>query len=115
MVTKFSAMDHVTISGVSWCLTDATKDAIQGTARKHAAAHAISKAVDYAEAFVGAKKEHVKPIWVDESGYYNQSTRPHLHREKGVRSVQANVEELQFEPEDVKMEANVSVKFQVEY
>lgn len=43
-------MDHITISGVSWCLTDATKDATQGTAHKHAAAHVV----DYAEAFVGA-------------------------------------------------------------
>ena len=108
-------MDHVTIYSVTWSLTDATKDAIQGTARKRAAQHAIAKAVDYAEVFVGAKKEDVKPYYVGEHSYYTQSTRPHLHREKGVGSVTAGVEELQFEPEDVKMEASVDVKFRVEY
>ena len=108
-------MEHVTISSVTWSLTDATKDAIQGTARKRAAQHAIAKAIDYAEVFVGAKPEDVKPFHVHEDSYYNQSTRPHLHRGKGVRSVSAAVEELQFEPEDVKMQATVTAKFQVEY
>lgn len=108
-------MENVTVSQVTWALTDATKDAIQGTARKRAAAHALSKAYDYAEAFIGAKKEDVKPFHVHEEPYYGHSTRPQLHREKGVRSVRAATEELQFEPEDVRMEATVTVKFMVDY
>jgi uncharacterized protein YggE len=108
-------MENVTISNVTWALTDVTKYAIQGTARKQASEHAIAKAIDYAEAFVNADPNFVKPVHVHEEPNYSQSTRPHLHREKGFRNVTTGSEELMFEPEDVRMEVTVAVKFLVEY
>jgi uncharacterized protein YggE len=115
LATRFSAMQNITITNVTWALTDSTKDSIQGSARKQAAESAKEKAIDYAEAFIGVGPEKVKPFNVHEEPYYSQSTRPHLHREKGVRSVRANSEELMFEPEDVRYEITVTAKFLVEY
>jgi uncharacterized protein YggE len=115
LATQFSAMDHVKISRIDWDLTDATLDGLKGGARKRAAQDAIAKAIDYAEAFAGVGREKVRPVTVSESTYYNQSTRPQLHYGKGMRGRVTGSEELQFEPEDVRLEVTVTAKFHVEF
>jgi uncharacterized protein YggE len=107
-------MEHIKISSIDWHLTDATLDSIRGGARKNAAQDAIQKAVDYAEAFVGAGKDKVRPVTVSENQYYTQSTRPHLHYGKGMRGHITGQEELQFEPEDVSLDVKVDCKFLVD-
>ncbi|KAF2201226.1 hypothetical protein GQ43DRAFT_463339 [Delitschia confertaspora ATCC 74209] len=119
IATQFSAMDHVRISDITWSLTDITLEAIKGGARKKAAIEAIQKARDHAEVFAGIEaeeelKKRVRPVTVSEERYYAQSTRPHLHVGKGQRGRRAVREELQFEPEDVKMEVVVNAKFVVD-
>jgi uncharacterized protein YggE len=114
LATEFSAMDHIKILSIDWRLTDATLHSIRGGARKNAARDAIQKAVDYAEAFVGADKDKVRPVTVKEDQYYSQSTRPHLHYGKGMRGHKTGQEELQFEPEDVSLDVKVECKFLVD-
>jgi hypothetical protein len=113
LATQFSAADNIKVSNIEWKLTDATSNAIKGGARKRAARDAIAKAADYAEVFMGVGLEGVKVISMNENSYYSQSTRPQLHYGKGQRGRLAEKEELQFEPEDVRLEVTISAKFAV--
>lgn len=119
LATKFSAMNNVRISRINWCLTDDTLASIKGGARKLAAQDAIQKACDYAAVFAGLEEEHmgkVKALEIKEDQYYSQSTRPQLHYGKAQRHSMTNTnkEELQFQPEDVRLEVKVNAKFVVE-
>jgi uncharacterized protein YggE len=116
LTTQFSGMPNVTIQRIEWHLTDATKASIEERARKHAAQHAIEKARNYAEAFAGVANEdlgrRVKAVEVVDKGYYKTDTRPQLHYGKGLRrGAVERSDELQFQPEDVRMELNVEAKF----
>ena len=121
LATEFSAMNNIKIQKIDWHLTDDTLASIQGEARKRAANDAIARAHDYAEVFAGVNPEElrkrVKTISVKENNYYQQSTRPQLHR--GKRQIAeglmlAGKEELQFQPEDVRLSVSVEGTFVVE-
>lgn len=122
LATDFSAMENVKIQKIEWHLTDATLTSINGEARKRAAADAIQRAYDYAEVFAGVKKQdlkaRVKAVSVKEDSYYSRDTRPQLHIGKrqmyveGVREY--GKEELQFQPEDVRLSVKVDGTFVVE-
>ncbi|RDL41695.1 uncharacterized protein BP5553_01674 [Venustampulla echinocandica] len=118
IATRASAMEHVKVSRVDWALTDETSDAIKGGARKRAAEDAIQRAWDYAEVFgkipPAELEARVLPVRVTEQSFYSKSTRPQLHYGKGMRGSKTGREELQFEPEDVKLEATVTANFVVE-
>jgi hypothetical protein len=61
--------------------------------------------------------QKVKAVSVEESGYYTTSTKPQLHYGKMQRARRVGVPEsteLQFQPEDVRLEVKVSGKFVVE-
>lgn len=121
LATQFSAMQNISIDRIDWKLTDATLDAIKGGARELAARNAIQKARDYAEVFAGLGADEletkVKAVVVTENQYYEQSTRPQLHYGKMQRARGEEVvdrRELQFEPEDVRLEVKIDGRFQVE-
>jgi predicted secreted protein len=122
LATRFSAMTDVKIQRIEWKLTDATLASIQGATRKRAAEDAIQKARDYAEAFANVQEadfpKKVRAFEVREDGYdsYRQSTRPQLHYGKGQRLSRRDLEseELQFQPEDVRLEVKVHTKFSVD-
>jgi hypothetical protein len=118
LATQLSAMENVRVESVSWRLTDATQHAITSTARKAAAHDAIQRARDYAEVFAGLSADEatrkVRAVCIDESGYYTTSTKPQLHYGKSQRTIKERKStELQFQPEDVRLEARVSGKFVV--
>jgi uncharacterized protein YggE len=118
LATRFSAMKNVKIAKIEWALTDDTANGIRGGARKRAAQDAIQRAYDYAEVFAGVSaaeaKKKVKPLSVNENHYYQMSTRPQLHYGKGQRGTRSGREELQFEPEDVRLDVTITAKFAVE-
>ncbi|ORY17257.1 hypothetical protein BCR34DRAFT_555731 [Clohesyomyces aquaticus] len=116
LAMELSSMKNVKIQKIDWRLTDATSESIHNIARKAAAKNAITKAHDYAEVFAGVKtedlSEKVKAMDISERSYYNQSTTPQLHHGKGQRFVKRE-KELQFQPEDVRLEVQVTAKFVV--
>jgi uncharacterized protein YggE len=120
LATQFSTMETIQIKRITWKLTDATLASIEGGARKRAAQNALQRARDYAEVFADLSTEdaarRVKAVDVKENDYYQQSTKPQLHYGKMQRSNGKLVdkEELQFEPEDVRLEVKVTGKFVVE-
>ncbi|KAF2469506.1 uncharacterized protein BDR25DRAFT_50156 [Lindgomyces ingoldianus] len=118
LATKFSAMENIKIQKINWCLTDDTLNGIRGSARKLAAQDAIQRGWDYAEVFARVPAEDlakkVVATSVKEETYYSQSTRPQLHYGKKLRMEGTHPqgrEELQFQPEDVRLEAKVSARF----
>lgn len=120
LATQFSAMDNTRIERITWHLTDVTFHSIQGGARKRAAEDAIQRARDYAEVFAGVPAEELKTrvraVEAKENNYYQQSTRPQLHYGKAqrFRGTMEDAQELQFQPEDVRLEVKVDAKFIVE-
>lgn len=120
LATQFSRMENVRIERITWKLTDMTLESIEGGARKRAAQNALQRARDYAEVFADLSTEEavrkVKAVDVKENQYYQQSTRPQLHYGKAQRALEMvmNKAELQFEPEDVRLEVKVDGKFVVE-
>jgi hypothetical protein len=120
LATQFSAMENIRIHRITWALTDATLASIEGGARKRAGQDALQRARDYAEVFADLSTEDavakVKAIEVKESQYYQQSTRPQLHygKKQRIRGALLERAELQFEPEDVRLEIKVEGKFVVE-
>lgn len=120
LTTQFSAMENVRIDRIDWRLTDATLHSIEGGARKGAARDAIQKARDYAEVFAGISAEEaktrVKAVEVKESRMYQQITRPQLHYGKAqrVRETVLDTTELQFEPEDVRLDVSIDGTFRVD-
>jgi uncharacterized protein YggE len=120
LATQFSAMETIHIKSITWKLTDATFASIEGGARKRAAQNALQRAHDYAEVFADLSTEdavrRVKAVDVKEDQYYQQSTKPQLHYGKKQRMFGEVVgrDELQFEPEDVRLDVKVTGKFVVE-
>jgi hypothetical protein len=120
LATQFAAMDTVHIKHINWRLTNATLVSIEGGARKDAAQNALQRARNYAEVFADISEEdaarRVKAVDVKEDQYYQQSTKPQLHYGKKQRTYGTVVDktELQFEPEDVRLDVKVTGKFIVE-
>lgn len=117
LATQFSAMENVRIQRIDWNLTDRTYDSIKSGARKLAAEDAMQRAYDYAAVFAGVAKEEVgkkvRAVHVKESNSYYQSTRPQLHYGKMMRGAKVASHELQFQPEDVRLQVNVDGRFEV--
>jgi uncharacterized protein YggE len=117
LATQFSAMKNIKISQIAWELTNDTHNSLKSVVRKLAAEDAIEHAHDYAEVLEGVPRDEclrrVRPFEVNESNNYYRSTRPQLHYGKGQRGARVDTQDLQFEPEDVRLETTVSVKFVV--
>ncbi len=115
--TKVSAMDNVSVSEISWRLTDETALRASAAARKVAGKNAVERAYDFAQAVCdvpgAACAARVVPVDVTEDDYYKHSTRPQLHYAKGLRGISTGNHELQFEPEDVSVEVSVTARFEV--
>lgn len=120
LATQFSAMENIRIERTNWLLTDATQDSIKRDARKRAAQDAFQRARHYAEVFADVAPEEVKDkvqaVEVKGGPYYQQSTRSKLHYGtiKKHRSTLMAAADLQFEPEDVRLEIKVDGKFAID-
>lgn len=128
--TRLSNSQHVKIKNIDWALTEPTKKAFESELRKMAAKDALQRARDYAEA-LGLTT--VKPIELDEqpiSPYFGSrfDNRPRKMKQM-ARTASAglysssvptdedddegqNFEDVFFQPEEVKMQASVSMKFE---
>lgn len=110
--SSMSTMDFVTVNDIQWRLTDATRASLGTKSRKDAIKNAVAKARDYADAL---GKSHVIATEV-EDGYASSS----YGASGGVRLMSAAQqrgsvgEELSFEPEDVTLNCQVTVKFTAE-
>ena len=125
LATQLSAMENIRVESVDWRLTDKTQHSITSTARKAAAHDAIQRARDYAEVFANLSTEEaerkVKAVLIEENSFYTTSTKPQLHYGKsrhygrsGRVPRESKSTELQFQPEDVRLEVKVTGKFVVE-
>ena len=114
VATTLSSMPHVSIRSIDWRLTDKTKDGLGSQARKDAIGDAMKKAQDYAEAIGGGK---LAPFEVTEGAALNAaSAYQPQQRLMAVRaSGGAYGDELNFEPEDVSVVSNITVKFSAEW
>ncbi|KAL9095091.1 MAG: hypothetical protein Q9165_002694 [Trypethelium subeluteriae] len=126
IATDLTTQQFVTVNGVTWGLTDVTRDALACENRRNAVANAIAKARDYATAAVG---EHAVVRAVDlkelqdgsetgagrvmPQGMGGMMQMPQmLQSQTGpVPSVHGG---LNFRPQDVDLQAKVKVKFSVE-
>ncbi|KAL9079762.1 MAG: hypothetical protein Q9157_001383 [Trypethelium eluteriae] len=125
IATDLTTQPFVTVSGVTWGLTDITRDALASENRRRAVTHAIEKARDYATAAVS---EHSVVRVVDlkelQDGSEMGSRRAMpqelggmmqmpqmLQTQSGLSSVQGG---FNFRPQDVDLQAKVKVKFFVE-
>ncbi|KAJ4313867.1 hypothetical protein N0V94_006733 [Neodidymelliopsis sp. IMI 364377] len=121
LASELAAMKNVKIDRLTWALTDDTRKSLMGGARIRAAQDAMQRARDYAEAFTGLSAEEtatrVKAKEArEQNNNYCSSTRPKLHYGKRQRAY-GKVEEtseLQFQPEDVRLEVRVDCKFAID-
>src|SRR5436305_2192398 len=111
LATSLSTMPHVAISSIEWRLTDATKASLASNCRQEAVKYAVVKARDYAAVLgrVGLEATEV----IDSNGYYGGSP-PGFTRSAaraGYYGGHQQDEVLDFEPESVQLNSNVTVKF----
>jgi uncharacterized protein YggE len=114
LATDFSSMKNIRILRVVWYLIDGTIEHVSATARKRAAEDAVAKAADYAVAFAGATRTRLRPTSVQETKYNVLKSRPVAGRfrvSEELGGPPAATWELQYEPEDVRVEVQVSAKF----
>lgn len=119
-------MEHVSIERIEWRLTEATKAAIGAEGRVGAMRDAVARARDYFEAMagegvldVGADGEGERGIRAAEvvEGHGNLSSRGRVDAMRFMSSTRmgGGVEEegIDFAPEDVHCECQITVKFEV--
>jgi len=118
IVSDLAKLPHVQIRGLSWSLTDATREATQTEARAAAVKDAIKQAKEYAAA-VG--KKNVVPVEMtgeaDGGGFGSPFGRVAAQMPTGALfgSASRGLEErINFEPQDVDVGASVRVRFEGE-
>lgn len=122
LATQLGGMDNVTIVDTDWRLTDTTRASIESETRRAAAKHAVQKAHDYAQAFLGVAEadlgKRVRVTDINETSHYSEPSRAAQLRcrQRGASRVPMprNTDEINFQPEDVKFEVSVDAQFLVE-
>jgi uncharacterized protein YggE len=114
IATELSTMEFVRINNISWRLTDATKEGLGSQSRIAAVENALMKAKDFAKP-LGEKVP--RAVELTEQGF-TTSTASHMRARKGMRTdtgtSDPRTDGMEFEPEDVQLSANVTVKFVVD-
>ncbi|KAF7188632.1 hypothetical protein HII31_10294 [Pseudocercospora fuligena] len=125
--TKVSALPHVEVQNIEWILTPATEKSFKSQLRKDAAKDAIEKARDYCEA-TGCK--NLRPVELNEGNVYMPTTRSGMvyaaafapgevrEEEEGDEEMLGagpQDEDLEFEPQEIKMSLDVTMKFLADF
>jgi len=110
-VSDVAVLDGVSIDGIRWELTDATRDAVLRDVRSEAARDATARASDYAAA-LGFGEPQLTSL-------YEDGLRPHVGPDGGGSSrmfaMRADAEggaQLELRPEDLEIEAIVTADFE---
>ncbi|KAL2807815.1 hypothetical protein BJX63DRAFT_411086 [Aspergillus granulosus] len=114
VATELSGMPLVNIDGVEWKLTDVSKRELARRVRSLAGKDALERAEDYASTFGKQRVAVVEVLeeggWRDGAGFGVHSARRAVAR----RDSADGGEGLSFQPEEVEVSAEVSVKFVTE-
>lgn len=109
-----SGTPNVTVGGIDWRLTDATRDRVQEAAQRGAVADAVRKAGVYAEALgLGAPA----PVELADHGMLSEQPVPMIHKATMVRAMAADVGGApapEFAPAKLVLEASVDARFSAE-
>ncbi|KXT05770.1 hypothetical protein AC578_1022 [Pseudocercospora eumusae] len=124
---KVSALPHVEVQDILWTLTPATEKSFKSQLRKDAAKDAIEKARDYCEA-TGCG--NLVPVELSEGNVYMPTTRSGMvyaarfasagisEEEEGneeMLDAGPQDEDLEFEPQEIKMILDVTMKFWADF
>lgn len=122
IATQLSTMEHVNIQGIQWQLTDVTKDRLGTEGRGNAMRDAVRRAKDYFEAMQeagvlrdGGGRTEVKVVEVVEGGGSrggNSSMHYQSHHGGGYPAGYQGGG-IEFTPENVKLNSEITVKFEV--
>ena len=121
LATKLSTMPHVSISNIAWRLTDITQNALASQNRKQAVEDAVRKANDYVDAIGGREKVDCVEIEAGQGGISYRANlggdaahSQALMMRMSASASTAGVQHLSFEPENVHLDAGVTVRFVAE-
>ncbi|WP_195760747.1 SIMPL domain-containing protein [Agromyces kandeliae] len=111
-VGPVSSTSDVTVQGVDWRLTDATRSRVQEAAQRSAVADAVRKAAVYAEALgLGAPT----PVELADRGLLQAQPIPRAHQAVAVRAMAMDVSDAgpapEFAPAKLVVEASVDARF----
>lgn len=116
--TKISSIPHVEVNNIDWKLTDKTEAEYKSQLRKESTKDAVTKARDYCEA-LGCV--NLRPVELFEnSSYSHMSARYAVGAAMGFSGLDEEEEEeeeesgLEFDPQEIKMSMEISVKFHAE-
>jgi uncharacterized protein YggE len=110
-VGTVSGTPNVTVGGIDWRLTDATRDRVQESAQRAAVADAVRKARVYAEALgLGTPA----PIELADHGMLSEQPVPMMHKATLARAMVADgggAPSTEFAPAKLVLEASVDARF----
>ncbi|GAA1056823.1 SIMPL domain-containing protein [Agromyces luteolus] len=107
-----SAASDVTVQGVEWRLTDASRSRVQEAAQRAAVADAVRKAAVYAEALgLGAPT----PVELADHGLLQAQPIPRAHKAVAMRAMAMDASDAgpapEFAPAKLVVEASVDARF----
>ncbi len=109
-----SGAQHVSVGGIDWRLTDATRDRVQEAAQRGAVADAVRKAAVYAEALgLGTPA----PVELADHGMLSEQPAPLMHKATMVRAMALDGgvgPTTEFAPAKLVIEASVDARFTAE-
>jgi len=115
--TTLSTTPNVTVSKISWSLTDVTKKNLETKSRKLCAEDAMTKAKDYAEA-LQFNRNGVKAVELEDTKTTVGSSNGHHGYGRGTGFVSSSWEEentLSFASEEIRVHSSINVKFVVDW
>ena len=111
-VERVASLDGVTLTGIEWALTEATRASITAEARHRSVQDAIERAAAYATS-LGLTA--VRPLAIADPGMLGDDSRPHSGATAApmMRAMSTAQESggLDLKPEDITVEARVHARF----
>ncbi len=103
--------DELTVGGIDWRLTDATRKRVQETAQRAAVADAVAKAQVYASALgLGTPA----PVELADHGLLSSQPTPMPGHDDARRRRRRRRGPTEFAPQDLVIEASVDARFTAE-
>lgn len=108
-VERVAELDGVTVGGIEWALTVATRARLVADARERSVQDAVAKATSYATS-LGLTQ--VRPVALAEPGMLGDHAAPtSSYVGSAMRRASADGPELELKPADVTIEARVHARF----